>query len=291
MQKYLFLSILFFILSRNLHAQNSFVLVKNKTKTDTVFYISDKKAAYKNGNQIMMDSLAMLLSYPPEARINKEIANINLQFVVSKNGLAKNPAFVDIPFNKLLFDESLKKLNLFLTQHRLDWQIAENKGKKVEAFFLLSIEFLPEKKMLSEKNTSFANSYDTIVVSSADKLFLAKKIVSTKDSLSEKLYDNKEVDVPAEFKGGQQELAKWYEKNLVYPAWAREKNIKGRVVVKLTIDENGKVINPVITSDTPDILNQEVLRLISIMPDWIPAKHNGKNVTYFYTMLGIFKLE
>ncbi len=255
MQKHLLISLFFLIFQKNSAAQNNFLIVKNKTKMDSVFYITDKKVAYKNGTQLMMDSLALLLNYPIEARISKEIAKINLQFVVSKNGLAKNPAFMETPFNKALFDESLKKLNLFLTQHRLDWQIAENNGKRVEAFFLLSIEFLPEKKTLSEKNTSFANSYDTIIVSTAVKLFFEKKIVTTQDSLRKKVYKNEEVETPAEFIGGQSALMQWWAKNLRYPPSARKKDIKDSVIANIEIDETGKACKTVIVSDTPNILN------------------------------------
>ncbi len=289
--KVFFSMFVMFFLQKNIIAQNDFFIVKNKGRIDSVFLKTDKNILYNTGNQAFMDSLADVLVYPAMARLNQERAKFNFAFVVSKNGLAKDPYSIDSLNSNFLVRESLKKLNFFLKNHRLDWQIATNKGRNVNAVFPLSISFLAEKTEKSAESTFVASSKDTIVVSCCNNAFFSRKIITIKDSLIGEIYDNTKVDVGAVVGNEPKDILHWFNASVVYPALAREKNIKGRVFVRFEIDENGILSNPIITSNTAEILNQEVLRLISIMPKWKPAKHHGRNVKVFITMPVSFKLE
>jgi TonB family protein len=291
--KYQYFICLFFLffLQKNSHAQNDFLIVKNKGKSDTIFYKTEKNILYNIGNQALVDSLAQLLTYPVIARSNQVSGKINLAFIVSKNGLARDAYSADSLESNLFVKESLKKINFFLKNHRLDWQTATNKGKRVNAIFAFKISFLAEKKEKSVEHSFVTNSKDTIVVSCDNNTFFAKKIITTQDSLIGEVYDNNKVEVGASLGSDRNDLGRWLSTSIVYPAWAREKNIKGKVVVRFEIDENGKAGNPIIVSDTAEILNQEVLRLVSIMPKWTPAKHHGRNVKVYVLMPANFKLE
>jgi TonB family protein len=62
-------------------------------------------------------------------------------------------------------------------------------------------------------------------------------------------------------------------------------------MVSFMIQEDGTVTDgKVIKSVSPE-LDQEALRLVSIMPKWAPGSIGGKHVPMRYTMPVIFKLE
>ena len=63
--------------------------------------------------------------------------------------------------------------------------------------------------------------------------------------------------------------------NLRYPEEARTEGIQGKTIIGFYIDETGKVINPEIVRGFNNYCDEEALRLIKSMPDWIPAKMDG----------------
>lgn len=115
------------------------------------------------------------------------------------------------------------------------------------------------------------------VITSADK--------NAKDSVYTK------VEVLPEFKGGYDNLIKFLVNNVKYPANAKEKGIQGKVYIEFTIDENGKVINPNIGRGVNPELDAEALRVVSLLPDWIPGKDKGKAVKVKSVLPINFKLS
>lgn len=86
-----------------------------------------------------------------------------------------------------------------------------------------------------------------------------------------------------EFPGGAHAMYKWISDRLIYPenvVW------NGRVVVEFDISEEGDVVNPRIISKggRPLEIEKEILRVISIMPKWIPAERNGKPIKSSYAL-------
>lgn len=88
------------------------------------------------------------------------------------------------------------------------------------------------------------------------------------------------VDVMPEFKGGVDSLRQFILKNLTYPDWEKKNKIEGTVVVSFIVSKTGKVSQAVILRSVKGARNfdKEVLRIIQIMPDWIPGKHKGEEM-------------
>jgi TonB family protein len=84
-------------------------------------------------------------------------------------------------------------------------------------------------------------------------------------------------DEDPEFPGGYPALMKYIQENLIYPQDAIEKNLQGRVAVKFNVDSNGKVNKVEVVRGIPECeaCNQEAIRVVSNMPNWIPVKENG----------------
>lgn len=97
------------------------------------------------------------------------------------------------------------------------------------------------------------------------------------------------VEQPGEFPGGQAALMKWMSQHLRYPETALQNNIHGRVVVKFIIEKDSTISNVQIARSAHENLDNEALRLVNNMPNWIPAKNNGESVRSYFNLPVTFK--
>jgi len=89
---------------------------------------------------------------------------------------------------------------------------------------------------------------------------------------------NADVEQESSFPGGQTGWQRFLIKNLRYPNRAMDLRMSGSVSVMFIVDQNGKINDPLLAKSVEYSLDEEILRLISISPNWVPAMHNGKNV-------------
>jgi protein TonB len=95
----------------------------------------------------------------------------------------------------------------------------------------------------------------------------------------------------AEFNGGLEALYAWLGKELRFPEGARINNFKGKVYVEFKIGTNGEVYDITIRRSPDELLSQEVLRVISKMPNWKPAMQGGRKVITAVTIPVNFSLK
>ncbi|MFC2113861.1 energy transducer TonB [Bacteroidota bacterium] len=84
-----------------------------------------------------------------------------------------------------------------------------------------------------------------------------------------KVYDN-----PPQFPGGQDSLLNYLKNNIVYPYLEWSNGIQGLVTATFTIDKSGKIKDLRISKGLTPRINDEAIRVLSQMPDWIPALLN-----------------
>ncbi len=99
------------------------------------------------------------------------------------------------------------------------------------------------------------------------------------------------VEIPPVFPGGDMELMGWISKNVQYPEGAKARGEAGRVTVSFIINKDGKVVNGQVERGVSTELDQEALRVISIMPNFTPGKHKGVPVDVRYVLPITFKLS
>ena len=87
-----------------------------------------------------------------------------------------------------------------------------------------------------------------------------------------KVYDL--VDEMPSFPGGLEELYKWIDSNVQYPAVAWENGI-GRVIVKFIVEKDGSLSDSTVIRSVHPIVDREALRLVGQMPKWNPGKRAG----------------
>jgi protein TonB len=93
---------------------------------------------------------------------------------------------------------------------------------------------------------------------------------------------NQIIDFTAEvmpmFPGGQEAMYDFISKNLVYPRQALEGGVSGKVVISFVILEDGKVGMINLERGIGYGCDEEALRVINEMPEWEPARQNGRKV-------------
>lgn len=109
------------------------------------------------------------------------------------------------------------------------------------------------------------------------------------DSLDVKVFTY--VDKPTEFPGGLNEFHKFISENIQYPEKAMKKGVQGKVFVKFIVERNGSITNAEVIKGISPEIDKEALRVIGIMPKWIPAELYKQKVRQEYTMPIQFKLN
>lgn len=97
------------------------------------------------------------------------------------------------------------------------------------------------------------------------------------------------VEQMPEFPGGKQGLTKYIIDNLNYPKRVKKAGIKGKVYTECIIEKNGEVTNEKVFTGISNKLENEALKVVENMPNWIPGKHKGKSVRVKVTIPIEFK--
>jgi len=81
------------------------------------------------------------------------------------------------------------------------------------------------------------------------------------------------------------------QKKLRYPLDVRQKNIEGTVVVQFMVKSDGSIEEINVIRGICQSLKNEVYRLVTTFPNFIPAEINGQKEDFLFTLPVRFKLE
>jgi protein TonB len=95
--------------------------------------------------------------------------------------------------------------------------------------------------------------------------------------------DEDAVDELPSYPGGMDALRKFLQKHLQSPD-ELEGGQSISVRVKFVVDYTGKLKSFVTVQDGGDAYNKEVVRVLRKMPDWVPGKTKGENVSVYYVI-------
>lgn len=90
-------------------------------------------------------------------------------------------------------------------------------------------------------------------------------------------------DFMPEYPGGMNALRKFLQKNLTNPRDMEENELIS-VKVRFVVGFDGKLKSFEVAEDGGDEFNKEVIRVLKKMPEWIPGKTKGQNVSVYYTI-------
>jgi len=98
------------------------------------------------------------------------------------------------------------------------------------------------------------------------------------------------VDEAPQFPGGMAGMMQYLSSNIRYPEDAREAGTQGRVIVSFIVEKDGSISNAKVAKPTYSSLDEEALRVVSAMPNWMPGKQNGQAVRVKYSVPVSFRL-
>ncbi|WP_264537077.1 energy transducer TonB [Flavobacterium sp. N1736] len=92
-----------------------------------------------------------------------------------------------------------------------------------------------------------------------------------------KIYDRKEVEVPAGFQNYNIKINQFISENFVVSKKIKEKKISGDIVLSFVVEKDGSFTAVKIIKDLGYDTGKELERVIKLQK-WLPAELNGKKV-------------
>jgi TonB family protein len=139
-------------------------------------------------------------------------------------------------------------------------------------------------------NDAVQNLDEMVVVAMAPEEEQPARTETVKTEKGEELIFQVVEQMP-EFPGGMGEAMKFLAKNMKYPISAQQAKIEGRVIVQFVVGKDGSVSDVKVMRGVSPELDAEAIRVVSMMPKWIPGKQRGKAVAVKYTMPIMFRLQ
>ncbi|MBL4752452.1 MAG: energy transducer TonB [Flavobacteriales bacterium] len=93
-----------------------------------------------------------------------------------------------------------------------------------------------------------------------------------------------EADQDPMFLGGEQNLKMYLQDNVVYPEAAENLGIQCKVNVTFTVNADSTISDANIVQPVGGGCDEEALRVVNNMPNWIPAQQKGKKVARKYNL-------
>lgn len=98
------------------------------------------------------------------------------------------------------------------------------------------------------------------------------------------------VEKQPSFPGGPSALQEYVRRNRIYPEAAKKANISGRVFVAFIVNTDGSIQNAELLKGIGMGCDEEAIRLVKRMPNWIPGSQSGKAVRVKYNLPIAFDL-
>ena len=84
------------------------------------------------------------------------------------------------------------------------------------------------------------------------------------------------VEQMPSYPGGTSALMKFLTENIEYPEQMIKDSIQGRVICSFIVGRDGAISDIKVVRSLHPLLDKEAVRVLSLMPKWIPGKQNGQ---------------
>jgi len=139
-------------------------------------------------------------------------------------------------------------------------------------------------------------------LSDTDTITIPREFIEYEDFISDTINEKKIneeiyelegviVETMPEYPGGDEARIKFLAENLVYPQEAKEKKIEGRVFIGFVVEIDGSLTNFSVVRSIHPLLDKEALRVVKLMPKWIPGEQRGKPVRVQFQIPVTFTLN
>lgn len=115
----------------------------------------------------------------------------------------------------------------------------------------------------------------------------AKPSTSSLPGIPDEFIDTTDLYVPGDevfprFPGGNDALMRYLSKNLRYNSTAIEFGISGRVFISFVVQADGSISEVKVLKGLGYGLDEEAVRVVKVMPRWLPGTQNGRPVAVAY---------
>ncbi len=93
------------------------------------------------------------------------------------------------------------------------------------------------------------------------------------------------------FPGDDKSLFKFLSNNIIYPEISIRNNSQGKVLVEFIVEKNGGISNIKILKGVDPFIDAESIRVVNLMPKWIPGQQMNKKVRVRQRLPIKFKLR
>jgi len=231
--------------------------------TNKIFTLVMKQAKFTGGdlNKWLGDNIV----YPAYDKDHNIEGTIYVSFVVERNGSISN---VKILHKQGMFRDSLmEQEGVRVISSMPKWTPGEQNGHSVRQLFNVPLHFTLKNDAVQSQTEAPSPSLP--------------------DNGDGKIY--KMVQVQPKFSG---DISAWLAQNLVYPMKAKEDKVEGTVFVNIIIEKDGSITSPSIMRGIEGYksMDDEAIRVVSMMPRWVPGYQNGVAVRVQYMMPVHFSL-
>ena len=262
LHRFISVSLLYVVLGTALSAASS-LTAQNPPQSGSDKIITDPEIVpmYTGGTAEMHRFISNTLSYPPDAVARNAQGLVVYTFVVEKDGTLSDFNIIHRA-DSLLNEEALRIL-----KNMPPWRPARHKGEIVRAETYVPMYFKLNKNARMATGTSRPSSSAT-----------AKAYAKTDRGLLENNDIYTIVDKMPYYEAGEKGLANFISHNIRYPREALQQGIEGRILCSFVVAADGTVSNIEVVEGLHSSLNDEAIRVLGLMPRWIPGENGGEKV-------------
>jgi TonB family protein len=303
----------------------------NNPDKDGVYMVADKVPVYVGGEKALIHFISHNLRYPLDAQQVGIQGTVMVRFVITKlgkvgkaevlRGLSSSinqealrvvnllqdwiPAeqkgekvsmYYVLPIKFVLEDESKPrsidpaKKTLMILDGKVAPKDYNFSTLNKDSFQIVDV-ITPDKKEKLDKlalkyGANTTNGVIIIVTKAYARQHPSAKVEMADDN---KVYDV--IDQMPQFPGGEPSLISYIGHNLKYPIEAQRKGIQGTVIVRFVVSKTGQVGKVEVLRNVFPALDNESVRVVQSLPDWIPGEQKGVKVNVYYTLPIRFKLQ
>lgn len=104
-------------------------------------------------------------------------------------------------------------------------------------------------------------------------------------------YDPEIIEIPEEPAVFPGDVNKWLSEHIKYPFICQERGIQGRVIVSFVVGKDGSITDVQVVRSPNEQLSNEAIRVVNMMPKWIPARQGNKPARSRFNLPVLFRLN
>ena len=235
-------------------------------RKEDVFTIVEKQPEFPGSSDALVNFLEANLKYPDEARNANAKGRVVVSFIVNRDGSLEDFQWEhDFGLGHGCAEEAIRVAKLMP-----NWIPGSQSGRTQRVKYRQVIWFpvAENRKWLLKKQ------FDRSVIHPVPP-------------------DEKFVNYERhpEFPGGMTALESFLRQHVQYPGEAAKAKVQGRVFVNFVIDTLGQVGQVRVLKGLGYGCDEEAIRVLKFMPNWIPGQQRGKKVNVEYNLPILFPQE